>query len=87
MPRHGDLVGQKVLSNRFSLIDDPTCLDTRSRFSAISWACPANRSRSLPTGVPVIHLVAQDDADEFGTAPTGHTVMHKSLVLAGGDAG
>ena len=26
----------------------------------------------------------QDDADEFGAAPTGHTVLHKSLVLAGG---
>jgi hypothetical protein len=28
---------------------------------------------------------SQDDADEFGAAPTGHTVMHNSLVLSGGD--
>ncbi len=27
----------------------------------------------------------QDDADEFGAKPTGHTVMHKSLVLSGGE--
>ena len=27
----------------------------------------------------------QDDADEFGAQPTGHTVMHKSLVLSSGD--
>jgi hypothetical protein len=27
----------------------------------------------------------QDDADEFGAQPTGHTVYHKSLVLEGGD--
>jgi hypothetical protein len=25
----------------------------------------------------------QDDADEFGAEPTGHTVMHNSLVLQG----
>ena len=28
---------------------------------------------------------SQDDADEFGAKPTGHTVIHKSLVLRGGD--
>jgi predicted Zn-dependent protease len=27
----------------------------------------------------------QDDADEFGAKPTGHTVLHKSLVLRGGE--
>jgi len=27
----------------------------------------------------------QDDADEFKARPTGHTVMHRSLVLRGGD--
>jgi predicted Zn-dependent protease len=27
----------------------------------------------------------QDDADEFGAEPTGHTVMHNSLVLEGGE--
>ena len=30
-------------------------------------------------------LWSQDDADEFGAKPTGHTVLHKSLVLRGGD--
>ena len=28
---------------------------------------------------------AQDDADEFNARATGHTVMHKSLILQAGD--
>jgi predicted Zn-dependent protease len=27
----------------------------------------------------------QDDADEFGARPTGHTLMHKSLVVSAGE--
>jgi predicted Zn-dependent protease len=28
---------------------------------------------------------SQDDADEFGAQPTGHSVLHKSLVMSGGE--
>jgi len=79
-----DQVSQKVLSDHFTLIDDPTCPDTfpfQRDFMGIS-------RKPFPlftNGTFRSFTWSQDDADEFGTAPTGHTVMHKSLVLAGGN--
>jgi predicted Zn-dependent protease len=77
-------VGRKVFSSKFTLTDDPTRPET----------FPFRRDMMGMTREPypifeggVFHSFTwfQDDADEFGASPTGHTVMHNSLVLSGGD--
>jgi PmbA protein len=79
-----DKVGQKVFSDKFTLIDDPTRLETfpfKNDFTGIT-------RKPFPifqNGVFQGFTWFQDDADEFGAKATGHTVGHKSLVLSGGD--
>jgi len=79
-----DKVGQKVFSDKFTLFDDPDRLETfpfKSDFTGIT-------RKPFPLfrkGVFQGFTWFQDDADEFGTKATGHTVGHKSLVLNGGD--
>ncbi len=79
-----DQVGKKVLSERISLLDDPDRLETypfkRDLVGMERKAWPI-----FEKGVFQGFLWYQDDADEFGAKPTGHTVLHKSLVLCGGD--
>jgi predicted Zn-dependent protease len=79
-----DKVGEKVLSDRFTLVDDPGCRDTfpfQRDFTGI-----VRKPFSLfEKGVFRGFTWGQDDADEFGAQATGHTVTHKSLVLHGGD--
>ena len=76
--------GQKKLSEKFTLIDDPDRLQTfplKQDFSGITrCAFPL-----FQDGIFQGFVWEQDDADEFGAQPTGHTVPHKSLVLQGGD--
>ncbi len=77
-------VGSRVFSPKFSLIDDPQRLETfpfKMDFTGI----PRQRHPVFEQGVFQGFLWFQDDADEFGAEPTGHTVMHKSLVLEGKD--
>jgi len=79
-----DKVGQKVFSDKFTLVDDPTRLETfpfKSDYTGIA-------RKPFPIfqdGVFQGFTWYQDDADEFGAKATGHTVGHKSLVLGGGD--
>jgi PmbA protein len=77
-------VGQKVFSDKFNLTDDPTRLETfpfrRDVLGLLREPFPI-----FENGVFKSFTWSQDDADEFGAQPTGHTVMHKSLVLGGGD--
>ncbi len=76
-------VGQRVFSEQFSLIDDPSRRETYPfRFDLAGI-----QRKPFPIfqkGVFQGFTWFQDDADEFGAAPTGHNVMHKSLALAGG---
>jgi PmbA protein len=78
-----DKVGQKVFSDKFNLVDDPTRLETfpfKRDFTGIE-------RKFFPVfqkGVFQGFTWFQDDADEFAAKPTGHTVSHKSLVLGGG---
>ncbi len=78
-----DKVGQKVFSDKFTLTDDPDCLETfpfKRDYSGI-------QRKPFPffeKGVFEGFAWYQDDADEFDAKPTGHTVSHKSLVLHGG---
>lgn len=79
-----DQVGQKVFSDKFNLIDDPTRLETFP-FRRDIMGMSREPFPIFEKGVFKSFTWFQDDADEFGAQPTGHTVMHKSLVLSGGD--
>lgn len=76
-------VGQKVFSPKFTLVDDPGRRETfPSQFDLAGIA-----RKPFPIfeeGVFKAFTWYQDDADEFGAAPTGHNLMHKSLVLGAG---
>jgi predicted Zn-dependent protease len=77
-------VGHKVLSDRFTLVDDPGRLETfpfkRDFTGIVRHPYPL-----FENGVFQGFVWFQDDADEFKVSPTGHTVNHKSLVLGGGE--
>lgn len=79
-----DKVGQKVFSDKFSLTDDPTRLETFP-FRRDMMGMERKPFPIFEKGVFQGFTWYQDDADEFGVPATGHTVMHKSLTLAGGD--
>lgn len=76
--------GQKVFSDKFTLIDDPDRLETfpfkRDFTGIVRKRCPI-----FQQGVFQGFLWNQDDADEFGAKASGHTVSHKSLVFEPGD--
>jgi len=77
-------LGKQVFSARFTLTDDPRCLPTYP----VSRDLMGKRRERFPLfegGVLRAFLWEQDDADEFGAEPTGHTVYHNNFVLAGGD--
>ena len=79
-----DQVGKKVFSEHFSLLDDPERLETYP-FKRDLTGIERKQWPIFDKGVFQGFLWYQDDADEFGAKPTGHTVLHKSLVLCGGD--
>lgn len=77
-------LGQKKLSEKFTLIDDPTRLETfpfTRDFQGIERKpCPI-----FEHGVFKGFTWNQDDADEFGAEPSGHSVPHPSGHVAAGD--
>jgi predicted Zn-dependent protease len=77
-------VGQKVFSDQFTLVDDASRRETfpfRRDYTGMARL----HFPIFEKGVFKGFLWSQDDADEFGAQPTGHTVSHKSLVLQGGE--
>jgi PmbA protein len=76
-------VGQKVFSNQITLVDDPEQLATFP-FKMDLTGIPRRAHPIIQGGTFTGFLWPQDDADEFGAQPTGHTVPHPSLVLQGG---
>jgi PmbA protein len=76
-------VGKKVFSERFTLVDDPSRLETFPYGRDLT-GIPRSRFPLFEQGVFQGFVWTQDDADEFGVQPTGHTVGHKSLVLQEG---
>jgi PmbA protein len=76
-------VGRQVLSPRFNLVDDPSRLETFP-YVRDFMGMPRGRFPIFEAGVFRGFVWEQDDADEFDAEPTGHTVSHKSLVVAGG---
>jgi predicted Zn-dependent protease len=79
-----DQVGKKVFSGQFNLLDDPNRLETYP-FKRDMTGLERKAWPIFEKGVFQGFLWYQDDADEFGKKPTGHTVLHKSLVLRGGE--
>lgn len=78
-------VGQKIFSEKVTLVDDPDCLETfplKQDFMGMT----RQRFPLFEKGVFKAFTWYQDDADEFSAQPTGHTVPHKSLALGGGEA-
>nr|WP_246545603.1 metallopeptidase TldD-related protein [Pelotalea chapellei] len=78
-----DQVGQQVFSDKFNLTDDPTRLETFP-FRRDMTGMSREPFPIFEQGIFNSFTWSQDDADEFGATPTGHTVMHNSLVLEGG---
>lgn len=76
-------VGKKVLSDQFTLHDDPSLRETYP-FKRDFYGIPRHDFPLFEQGVFQGFVWQQDDADEFGVQPTGHTVNHTSLVLKGG---
>jgi predicted Zn-dependent protease len=76
-------VGKQVLSEAFTLTDDPTRIETFP-FLRDFTGIPRKPFPVFQKGVFQGFTWYQDDADEFGTQPTGHTVAHNSLVLSPG---
>jgi predicted Zn-dependent protease len=77
-------VGRIVFSDQFTLVDNPERLETfpyKRDFMGIA----REPFPIFADGVFQGFTWHQDDADEFGAQPTGHTVGHKSLVVSGGD--
>jgi predicted Zn-dependent protease len=77
-------VGQKVLSEKLTLIDDPDRQETfplKRDFMGM----PRKAFPLFKKGVFNKFIWSQDEADEFDAEPTGHTVNHTSLVVQGGE--
>jgi predicted Zn-dependent protease len=77
-------VGQKVFSDKFTLVDNPERRETFP-FKRDFTGMLRKPNPIFQNGVFQGFVWAQDDADEFEAQPTGHTVAHKSLALVGGD--
>jgi len=79
-----DKIDKTVFSDKITLTDDPSRLETfafRRDFTGME-------RKAFPiVQKGVFHGFAwyQDDADEFGAQPTGHTVPARSLDLSGGE--
>jgi predicted Zn-dependent protease len=79
-----DQVGQRILSPKFTLTDDPTRIETFP-FQRDMMGMTRQPFPLFADGVFKGFVWSQDEADEFGAQPTGHTVMHNSIVMQGGD--
>lgn len=76
-------IGQKVFSDKFSFADDPSQRETFP-FRCDLYGISRERFPLVEDGVFKAFAWYQDDADEFNQRPTGYTVPHHSLCMAGG---
>jgi predicted Zn-dependent protease len=79
-----DDIGQKILSDKITLVDDPEELKTFP-FKRDLTGIPRKPYPIYQDGIFQAFAWSQDDADEFGAQATGHTVPHKSLVVSPGE--
>ena len=76
-------LGTRKFSDQFTLVDDATRLETfpfKRDFSGIDRGV----FQIVENGVFKNFAWGQDDADEFGVRPTGHSVAHLSLGIGSG---
>ena len=78
-----DQLGRQLFSEKFNLSDDPTRPETFPLRRDVM-GLPRGAFPLFEGGVFRAFTWSQDEADEFGARPTGHTVPHQSLVLSGG---
>lgn len=76
-------IGQKVFSSQFTFTDDPTRRETFP-YGCDLYGIDRHPFPLIESGVFKGFAWYQDDADEFDQPPTGHTVPHHSLCMAGG---
>jgi predicted Zn-dependent protease len=76
-------IGQQVLSDMVTLVDDPARRETFP-LKRDYYGIEREPFTFFEDGVFKAFAWTQDDADEFGAQATGHTVGHKSLVMSGG---
>lgn len=76
-------IGQKVLSEKITLVDDPSRRETFP-FKKDYMGIERKPFPIIKDGLFQGFTWYQDDADEFDAQPTGHTVSHNSLVLQSG---
>jgi predicted Zn-dependent protease len=77
-------VGKKIFSDGFTLSDDPTRLETFP-YQRDFMGTERKPFPLIEKGVFKGFAWSQDEADEFGQKPTGHTAPHNSLVMGGGE--
>ncbi len=77
-------LGKKVFSDKFTLVDDPSRLETFP-FTRDSMGIERKPFPLFVNGVFQNFTWYQDDADEFHADATGHNIPSKSLVLDGCD--
>ncbi len=79
-----DDIGKKVMSEQFTLIEDPTLLATLPT-PVDKFGREREKSAIFDRGVLKGFIWQQQAADEFGGTPTGHDIKHLALALQGGD--
>lgn len=77
-------VGKRVFSDKVTLDDDANCMDTFP-LKQDSMGKARGLFPLFKKGIFQGYTWSQDDADEFATESTCHTVPHNSLVMSGGD--
>ncbi len=79
-----DDIGKKVMSEQFTLIEDPTLLATLPT-PVDKFGREREKSVIFDRGVLKGFIWQQQAADEFGGTPTGHDIENLALALQGGD--
>jgi predicted Zn-dependent protease len=77
-------IGEKILSDQFTLVDDASNLETFP-FKRDLMGLKRKKTQLVEKGVFKGFVWSQDEADEFDQTATGHTVPHKSLVVEAGN--
>lgn len=80
-----DSVGQKIMSERFTLVEDPSLLDTFP-MPVDLYGRRRDARAVYDRGVFTGFIWDQASADEFGASPTASDVPNLSFKLMGGDA-